>query len=753
MKTFCLARLIITIATLLVSFGFESRGAPVPNDRFSNAQVIGGSSGSVTGSNVGANKEGGEPDHADNPGGSSIWYRWTAPATGQYGLNTVGSSFDTLLAVYTGSSLNALTAVAANDDHAYELTSEVTISAIAGTIYQIAIDGYNNDDSNETGSVVFNWAPEVPPANDHFANANVISGPSGSVNGNNSGATKEPGEPNHAGEEGGRSVWFRWTAPATGEYLFSTTGSAIDTLLGVYTGASVNALTLVASNDNFEIEFTSRVTFRATNGTTYFVAIDGYQRFAGTLTLTWAVLPPEPEPPVIQFRVLHTFTDGIDGHGPHADLILSGNTLYGTTVSGGSVGNGTVFKVNTDGSGYAILHHCTVPRGVNPYTPLILANDTLYGTTRGGGTFGWGTVFALSTNGTGFTNLYHFPTAVGIPPTNQLGALPHGGLVISPSGRTLYGTTINGGPGAKGVVFAVNTDGTGFTNLHHFSAQNEFGENSDGAMPWCSLVLSGNTLYGTTLNGGSQGFGTVFAVRTNGTMFTVLHHFQSSSNTAHAHSLVLSDNTLYGTGNDGSVTGSGAVFAIRTDGSGYTNLFRFPVVEGDTYTNRHGANPFAGLSISGDRLYGSTLGGGSGGRGTVFSVRTNGSDFTSLYHFPAGLGINVTNTDGASPRGGVVSSGNTIYGTAERGGSFGYGTVFSISVLPPRPRLTIVRSEPNVILRWAMNTAVFTLEGTTNLARLTSWSPVSQPPITNSGQISVTLPATGATKVFRLTSP
>jgi uncharacterized repeat protein (TIGR03803 family) len=325
--------------------------------------------------------------------------------------------------------------------------------------------------------------------------------------------------------------------------------------------------------------------------------------------------------------------------------------------------------------------------------------------------------------------------------------------VLSPSGRTLYGTTVNGGPSAKGTIFAVNTDGTGFTNLHYFPAQAPTGENTDGAMPWCSLVLSGNTLYGTTLNGGSQGFGTVFAIRTNGTLFTVLHHFQWSSNAAHAHSLVLSGNTLYGTAVGGSVTGNGAVFALRTDGTGYTNLFRFPAVLGDTYTNRHGANPFAGLSVSDDRLYGTTQGGGYGGKGTVFSLNTNGSGFTSLYQFPPGLGVAVTNADGAVPRGGVVSSGNTVYGTAERGGAFGYGTVFSISVLPPRPRLTIVSSETDVTLSWPTNIEPFSLQAATNLTALNSWSTVGQPAITNSGQITVTVPASGGAKVFRLKSP
>jgi uncharacterized repeat protein (TIGR03803 family) len=356
-----------------------------------------------------------------NRGGASVWFTWTAPASGRFAFNTLGSSFDTLLAVYTGPRVNALTVVGSNDDYGFGFTSEVSFLASGGTTYHVAVDGYDG----ETGTVVLNWAPDAPPpANDDFANAQIISGFSGSTNANNSGATLETGEPNHAAAPGGRSVWFRWTAPATRQVSFSTAGSAIDTLLAVYSGTSVNALTELATNDDSDGNFTSTVSFQATNGTTYSLAINGYGGHAGALTLMWAVVLPEPEPPVVEFRVLHTFADGTDGRGPHADLILSGNTLYGTTVSGGSNGSGTVFKINADGSGYAILHNCTVPRGVNPFSPLILSNSTLYGTTRGGGTFGWGTVFALNTNGTGFTNLYHFKTAVGNPATNSDGALP-----------------------------------------------------------------------------------------------------------------------------------------------------------------------------------------------------------------------------------------------------------------------------------------------------------------------------------------
>src|SRR5258706_232383 len=101
---------------------------------------------------------------------------------------------------------------------------------------------------------------------------------------------------------------------------------------------------------------------------------------------------------------------------------------------------------------------------------------------------------------------------------NPDGANPYAGLILS--GNTLYGTAYLGGSSGNGAGFAVNTDGTGFTNLHSFA-----GYPTDGADPQAGLILSGNTLYGTASQGGISGQGTVFAVNTDGTGFTNLHSF------------------------------------------------------------------------------------------------------------------------------------------------------------------------------------------------------------------------------------
>ena len=125
-----------------------------------------------------------------------------------------------------------------------------------------------------------------------------------------------------------------------------------------------------------------------------------------------------------------------------------------------------------------------------------MSGSTLYGTTYGGGVTGNGAVFAVNTNGLGFTNLYSF---VG----GNDGSGPHAGLALS--GNTLYGTTSGGGTATNGTLFAINTDGSGYASLYSFSG------GSDGSDPQADLIVSGNTLYGTASAGGDSGNGVVFS--------------------------------------------------------------------------------------------------------------------------------------------------------------------------------------------------------------------------------------------------
>lgn len=239
-------RLVLLLATaflVLTSLASATALAP-PNDAFVDAIALTPvGEGTVDGTNVNATKETNEDDHAGNAGGHSVWYTWTAPGDGSVPnlALTVFGDFDTLLAVYTGATVDALTPVASNDDVAGGST--VSFATTPGTVYRIAIDGFQG----KMGRFFAFWR-EAPP-NDNFADAITLSGASGSRGGDTVfGATVEPGELDPF--DTGGTVWYEWTPPADGTYKLSTVGSAFDTVLAVYEGTSVESLDLLRANDD-----------------------------------------------------------------------------------------------------------------------------------------------------------------------------------------------------------------------------------------------------------------------------------------------------------------------------------------------------------------------------------------------------------------------------------------------------------------------------------------------------------------------
>lgn len=455
------------------------------------------------------------------------------------------------------------------------------------------------------------------------------------------------------------------------------------------------------------------------------------------------------------FTVLHNFTatsgplsTNNDGTSPRAGLIQSGSSLYGTASGGGSSGNGTVFRIDTDGTGFTNLHSFSYGDGNSPYAGLILSDNTLFGTVPVGGSSGQGAVFKINTDGTGFTNLHSFTAVSGPPKTNSDGSYPLSGLILS--SNSLYGTAQEGGSSGVGTVFAVNMDGSGFTNLHSFTATSGPypGTNSDGAYPVAGLVLSGNTLYGTASGGGSSGNGTVFKVNTDGTGFANLHSFPATSGNFSTNSdgsspragLILSSNTLFGTAILGGSSGHGTVFKVNMDGTGFTILHSFTAASGPyPGTNSDGAYPVGLSMLSGNTLYGMANQGGSSGVGTVFKVNTDGGDFANLHSFVLG-------SDGGYPIAGLVLSADTLYGTTQSGGSGDNGTAFSLSFAP---QLTIAAFGSNVVLSWPSDFAGFSYAG-----YVLQSAPTSTGTFTNiSGATSpYTNPITGAQKFFRLIS-
>jgi uncharacterized repeat protein (TIGR03803 family) len=437
-------------------------------------------------------------------------------------------------------------------------------------------------------------------------------------------------------------------------------------------------------------------------------------------------LAGSPELQAQTLTTLYNFSfDDFDGVSPQAGLVLSGTNLYGTT----SGGDGTVFTVDTTGTNSAVLHIFSAPSGPAPATNsdgaqpeagLILAGNTLYGTTYFGGLSGEGTVFAVGTNGMGFTNLYSF--------SGDDGAHPEAGLLVL--GNTLYGTTSLGGKG-NGTVFAINTNGTGFTNLYSFSG-------ADGSIPQAGLISGGNTLYGTTSSGGTSGDGTVFAVNTNGMGFTNLYNFalEGFGGISPQAGLVLSGNTLYGTANSGGSNDVGTVFAISTNGTNFATLHTFTRL-GPGSTNGDGALPAAGLVLSGNTLYGTAAAGGTNRSGTVFAVNIDGNGFTVLHYFRGG-------SDGDGPEAGLILSGNTFYGTTVSGGSSGEGTVFALTLpLQPAPAINgLILSGNNLVINAVGHGAGIyeTLMSTNALLPFNQWTPVATNILSASGGFELTNP-------------
>ena len=263
----------------------------VANDAFANRTVLLGDNFRILTNNAGASSELGEPNHAGQNARRSLWWQWTAPFNGRVMLSTSGSdTVDTLLGVYTGSNLSTLVEVASDDDSAPSgLAAELFFTATAGTTYHFAVDGFNGD----FGDIVLTLSNRL---NDAFANRRALFGNS-TTYGHTIAASRETGEPQHGGDAGNASIWYAWTAPFTGPAYVSTYGSDFDTLLGVYTGPSLNALTVVGQNDDEGGSLTSQVTFNATAGVTYLIAVDGYDDESGMVTLFAFVEPPPPGTP------------------------------------------------------------------------------------------------------------------------------------------------------------------------------------------------------------------------------------------------------------------------------------------------------------------------------------------------------------------------------------------------------------------------------------------------------------------------
>lgn len=355
------------------------------------------------------------------------------------------------------------------------------------------------------------------------------------------------------------------------------------------------------------------------------------------------------------YFTLHTFSTNNDGR-PRSGLVLSGTTLYGTAPLGGTFGQGVLFRINTDGTGFSAVKNFAETHA-EPEGGLALADTTLYGTTPYGGISNCGTIFKVNTDGRGYTVLKSFAGGDDAR---------YPGEDLALSGTTLYGVTGSGGISNNGTLFKINTDGSGYAVLKRFRG------GLDGAAPKGKPVVSGSALYGITSSGGVSGRGFLYKINTDGSAYAVFHDFTNSSEGVGLwRSPVLSGTTLYGATSGGGISNKGVVFSLRTDGSGYTVLKNF--TGGD-----EGAGP--GVSVlSGTRLYGfAWLSNPS--RNVMFEMNLDGTAYTIIHQF--------TNTsEGTDPNFGLTLSGGMVYGTTWTGGSGDNGVVFGLVLPTTAPNL------------------------------------------------------------------
>jgi len=316
--------------------------------------------------------------------------------------------------------------------------------------------------------------------------------------------------------------------------------------------------------------------------------------------------------PAQTVTTLHDFSNGQDGDNPAVGLVqATDGNLYGTTAFGGANAGGTALEITPGGTfkslysfGYEYI----------PSSTLVQASDrNLYGTTGFGGNEGAGQVFRMTPGGA-VTTLYSFCSQ----PDCADGSGPNGGLIQASDGN-LYGVTAAGGANSAGTVFRITLDGS-LTTLYSFCSQANC---ADGSSPEAGIVQdSDGNFYGTTLENGADGGGTIYRITPSGTL-TTLHSFCSQANCA------------------------------------------------------DGASPFAGLIQANDgNFYGTTYGGGANRNGTVFRI-TPGGTLTTLYSFCSQANC----ADGAGPRGGLIqATDGNLYGTTTYGGNVNYGTVFKITL-------------------------------------------------------------------------
>lgn len=309
------------------------------------------SRGSITdsGNNSKATREVGEPIHGNyigNPGGKSLWWKYEARTNGLLVVSTAGSTFDTVLGAYVGGSVGSLTTLASDNNGGPGETSLISFKVFQGTIYYIAVDGYNGASGNIKLNAVIvdnSEGSDGRPANDDYADALQMAGNYAVDYGTNFNATPEAEDLVDIGiindSSSAQTVWWKWTAPMTGRVTISTLGSDFDTVLYVFRRNSSGALVNFYYNDDVSLGANNRsslISIQAGRdsyllpaldvvaGEIFDIAVDGFSDFAGFIALS---VDQQPKSANVANDVFD-FRTGIQGNSYTIDATTNGATQF-----------------------------------------------------------------------------------------------------------------------------------------------------------------------------------------------------------------------------------------------------------------------------------------------------------------------------------------------------------------------------------------------------------------------------------------
>jgi uncharacterized repeat protein (TIGR03803 family) len=408
--------------------------------------------------------------------------------------------------------------------------------------------------------------------------------------------------------------------------------------------------------------------------------LDGYMYDFSTSTAKFSSLnspivigAPASQPPPTNLTTL-ALLNAPQGAELESGVIRDSNgDLFGTAVTGGTYGWGTVYDIQAGSRSITILASFNLVNGASPYGNLVEdASGNLFGTTSAGGAFGDGTVFEVKADNGTITGLV--TTLASFNSTD--GRVPLGGLIEDASGD-LFGTTNLGGAfGPYGTVFEIRAGSGSITTLASFNS-------TDGSNPYGNLVedASGD-LFGTTGTGGAFNRGTVFEVKAGSGTITVLASFNGTNGSYPQAGLVEdAGGDLFGTTPNGGASSDGTVFEIPSTGGSITTVA--------TFNDSNGANPYAPLfeDASGD-LFGTTVHQGPDGYGTVFEIESGSHSVTTLAAF--------NQTGGLNPYGGLVEDASgDLFGTTMNVSGSGYGTVFEVASGSGSATTLATPSDPN----------------------------------------------------------